>query len=498
MKILVDMSNSPHVLFFNPIIDKLEQNGHRVYITAREHAQTKELLDLYRRRYSLIGKHAGKSTLKKLVNSFGRVLGLARTIERINPDICLSHQSPYITYASFLKGKKNIYFFDNEKAKLQNLLTFPLATKIICPESITKKNRKFKKYPGVKEGVYLSNWKNKKISLDFLDGGTKKRILIRTEIKTAAYHRGESIFKLVKKLADKYNVIISTRNQKEAEEYKKLGTVLVLEKPVDGPSLINKVDLVMGGGGTMNREAAVFGKPVISLYSGELLDSDKYLINKGLMVHNTHPTEDLINKIMNKKPKNKDVLDMGKIATRGIVREIEECNLKKKLKLMFVVASRPNFMKVAPLVKETKKQGVDFSIFYVEQHKSKSMTGKIAEDLGLPLANYSLGINKIGGEKSKIGKGLDLIRSFARARGIIKKYNPSFVVVVGDVASSAYIALVAKISGFKVIHIEAGLRSFNNKMPEEGARKLIDKLSHIFFTTEPAANNNLLNEGKRR
>ena len=71
------MSNSPHVLFFRPIIKELEKRGHKVIITTREHAQTKQLLDLFGMKYTLIGKHAGKSIFKKLLNAISRVFELS-------------------------------------------------------------------------------------------------------------------------------------------------------------------------------------------------------------------------------------------------------------------------------------------------------------------------------------------------------------------------------------------------------------------------------------
>jgi predicted glycosyltransferase len=164
MKILIDISNSPHVLFFNPIIKELEKRGHEVIITAREHAQTLELLKIYGYKYELIGKHAGKNKFKKLLNALSRVFAIKKFIKQQKPDVCISHQSPYVIYAGFLSGIKRIYIFDNEHARLQNKLTFPAANKIICPEAITEfSGKKFVKYPGIKEAVYLRNLKIKDI-----------------------------------------------------------------------------------------------------------------------------------------------------------------------------------------------------------------------------------------------------------------------------------------------------------------------------------------------
>lgn len=323
MRILIDISNSPHVVFFRPIIKELEKRGHNVKIIAREHAQIKELLNLYGLKHKIIGKHAGKNIIKKLLNSFVRVINLANEIEKINPDVCISHQSPYIIYAAFLKGKKRIYIFDNDKAKLQNFPTFPLANKIICPEVIRIKGKKIVKYPGIKEAIYLSSWggipkgRNK---------GKRKKILIRTEISDAAYHKGKSMFDAIKNLPKKYHLIISPRTKQQEQEYKKIRGLKVLESPKDLVDLIQGVDLVVGGGGTMNRESIVLGKPVISTYSGDLLEVDKFLVKKGFMVHSKNIAEDLIDNVLKKGVKKNDFLLDGKRAKEIIIKEIEKLN----------------------------------------------------------------------------------------------------------------------------------------------------------------------------
>jgi len=323
MKILIDLSNSPHVLFFRPIIKKLEEKGHTVDIIARDHAQTKQLLDLFGMEYALIGKHAGKSIYKKLWNAISRVLEIARYISKKKPDLCLSQQSPYIIWAAFLKGRKSIYLFDNDQAKQQNSLTFPLATKIICPEAVKVKGKKFIKYPGVKEAVYISSWKFNYEGLEKIKKIKKKKILIRTEITSAAYHEGKDLLNLVKKLSKSYQIIISPRTKKQREAYKEIKEIIILDSPPDGPSLIKSVNLVMGGGGTMNREAATLGVPVISLYSGKLLEVDKDLIRQGLMIHQNELEDQTIEKLLKRGKQINNLENIGKEAIKKIICEIE-------------------------------------------------------------------------------------------------------------------------------------------------------------------------------
>ncbi len=169
---------------------------------------------------------------------------------------------------------------------------------------------------------------------------------------------------------------------------------------------------------------------------------------------------------------------------------------QKELKLMFVVASRPNFMKIAPLVKEAQKQKIKFSIFYTEQHKSELMSKVFFKELEIPKPDFNLNLKNKSKKNTKFSKGMRFILSIPRTISILKKDNPNIVIVVGDVISSSYVASISRLLRIPIAHVEAGLRSFNNKMPEEKSRKIIDKFSGLLFTTEKAANQNLLKEGK--
>ena len=137
MKILIDLTNTPHVLFFRPIIEKLKKAGHTVILTAREYSQTIPMLEFFNYDYYMLGKHAGKLKIKKAINLFERVLDLISFIKRYDPDIIVSHQSPYATLAGFLTGKKTVFIFDNE---IYLFNKFSCHNDIICSfiiESIT-------------------------------------------------------------------------------------------------------------------------------------------------------------------------------------------------------------------------------------------------------------------------------------------------------------------------------------------------------------------------
>lgn len=159
------------------------------------------------------------------------------------------------------------------------------------------------------------------------------------------------------------------------------------------------------------------------------------------------------------------------------------------MKIASIVGTRPNFMKIAPLVKEFKKnQNIEHVLIHTGQHYDDKMSGLFFDDLGIPKPDINLGIGTSTNEnimeelKTKLKKEL-------------KNQKPDLVVVVGDVNSTLAGAQAAHELGIKVAHVEAGLRSFDKSMPEEFNRIETDKISDFLFTTEKNGNENLENEG---
>jgi predicted glycosyltransferase len=299
MKIWFDITNSPHVLFFKPIIDVLKKDN-EIIITTRKHSQTIDLLKLYDMKYDVIGEHAGKSKIKKLFEYFSRMKRLYYYAKDKNIDTVVVHQSPYSMMPAFFLGiKKKVFIFDNETAQFQNMLAIPFATHVLCPEAITKKRIYFKKlikYPGIKESVYVKKTPSK----------IKKQIIMRPEPWSASYYSGKKdiLTPIINGLYDKWKIILLPRDQKQKEYYnKKFGKKVVIPKKIsDGPKLISESSIVIGAGGTMNREAVALGVPVISTYNGKVLAVDRWLIDKKLMYHYDVVTSETVEKcILNHK-----------------------------------------------------------------------------------------------------------------------------------------------------------------------------------------------------
>jgi UDP-N-acetylglucosamine 2-epimerase (non-hydrolysing) len=159
------------------------------------------------------------------------------------------------------------------------------------------------------------------------------------------------------------------------------------------------------------------------------------------------------------------------------------------LRLMCVVGARPNFMKIAPIMRAFGVQpGVRGTLVHTGQHYDKSMKASFFEELDIPEPDVDLGV----GSGSHAVQTAEIMRRF---EPVLEDTKADAVLVVGDVNSTIACALVAAKRGVRVIHVEAGLRSFDRQMPEEVNRVLTDQLSDLLFTTERSAGDNLAREG---
>ncbi len=154
-----------------------------------------------------------------------------------------------------------------------------------------------------------------------------------------------------------------------------------------------------------------------------------------------------------------------------------------------VAGARPNFMKIAPLMKAIVGDP-DFEaiLIHTGQHYDDNMSGQFFRDLGIPAPQFHLEV----GSGSHAQQTAEIMR---RIEPVLEQVRPAAVVVVGDVNSTAAAAIVAKKLGIDVVHAEAGLRSFDRSMPEEINRIVTDSIADLFLVTEESGRANLLREG---
>ena len=155
------------------------------------------------------------------------------------------------------------------------------------------------------------------------------------------------------------------------------------------------------------------------------------------------------------------------------------------MKLLLVAGARPNFMKIAALIRACKKLDVNYEVVHTGQHYDKMMSEIFFTEFELDPPNY----NMVVGSGTHAEQTAKIIEQFEEVYNISK---PDIVVVVGDVNSTLGCAIVvSKMPGGKLAHVEAGMRSFDRTMPEEINRMVTDCLADYFFITTKWAGNNL-------
>ena len=328
MKVWIDLTNSPHVNFFAGMINELRKK-HEVVLTCRPLANTIELLDIHGLPCDIIGRHYGKSIIKKGVGFILRISQLFVFLRKREIDVAISHSSFYSPVVAWLLGIRSIYLNDNEHAQ-GNMAAFVFADKIMVPEFLQlekiekqwSKGTKIIQYPGVKEGIYLWNYRPS-ISGNFkIDRGEdRKAIFVRPEPWTAQYYEGECNFidDLLIDLKDRFKIVLLPRGKVQEAYYRheRFAGITVPEKSITLADVMENCDLFIGAGGTMTREAAVLGIPTISIYRDKLLDVDSFLIEKGFMVHKRHLDAAFVMEFLDKVGKrlpDKQLLHKGKEA----------------------------------------------------------------------------------------------------------------------------------------------------------------------------------------
>ena len=302
------------------MINKLSKN-HKILCTSSNYREVVELSKIKNLNLQIIGKHGGSSQEGKLHSSIQRMNDLLDSIVKYSPDLTISFCSPEASRISYGLGIKHIAFSDSPHAEAVMRLSVPLVQKLLIPWVIPK--NEFVKYGISKKDVIhyraidasvivREKSKIENISIDH----TKKTIVIRPEESEASYILGkiesDEIIHEVSKKSKDYNVIVLARyNLQKKRLEKKFGKkVIIMDKVVDGKSLLTNTDLFIGSGGTMTAEAALMGIPTIS-YNGVPNYIEKYLVRVGLVKRqaNSRKILSMIKKMMKQAKSNKKKAD---------------------------------------------------------------------------------------------------------------------------------------------------------------------------------------------
>ncbi len=296
MRIWVDCTAAAHPLVLRPIVDRLQAQGHDVFITAREYGQTLGVLDRLGLPYTAVGEHGGASRLGKARALGGRSTRLAKLVWPQRPQLALAHGSVdlAVVSASFLIPSAQMQ--DYEYGGLQRQIAFRRARRVLVPDSIPldrlrrigARERKLVRFPGLKEEYYLAGFEPDPAVLDELglDRG-KVLVVLRPPPETSEYHAPNDVYgATLRRLAEaeeEAQAVLIPRTEEQGEAARALGAanLIVPERAIDAQSLIAHADLVVSAGGTMNREAVALGTPVFSTFSGRMGGVDEALIAAG-------------------------------------------------------------------------------------------------------------------------------------------------------------------------------------------------------------------------
>ena len=297
VRIWVDFTNTAHVIVLRPLVERLEAAGHEVALTARPLSHTVELLEQWGRPHTVIGRYGGVRRRDKALVAASRARRLIGWARGRRFDRALAHGSTDVPVVARALGIPNTTMFDYEWAALQHHLNCRLANRVLVPEAIPPerlarygaRGAKLVRYPGLKEEYYLADLEPDRTVLARL--GLKDPdvlCVVRTAPSYALYLGGSETPLLARVLrraaADsRTHTVVLARTDEQRADVRALGLerVMVPEHAVDGRSLVALADVLVSAGGTMNREAAVLGTPVWSMFEGRLGGVDELLVRDG-------------------------------------------------------------------------------------------------------------------------------------------------------------------------------------------------------------------------
>ena len=292
LKIWFDILTPKQVMFFRRAITLLRNSGHDVLCTSRHYREAVELARIKKLDLTIVGSHGGADRYDKLRESAIRTFELAEVVKRFGPDVAATFSSPEGARVAFGLGIRHIGFNDSPHAEAVARLTIPLTKKLLCPwiipysawsgYGIAKKN--ITRYRALDPAAWLKHDETPEVEQE------ENSILLRLEESKASYmvdrKRGTAkmIDEFVTELWQSAKIVLLCRYQDQiAEAEARYGSkVHVLKDVVNGTTLVKSSQLFIGAGGTMTAEAALLGKPTISVVPLQFY-VEKYLLKSGLV-----------------------------------------------------------------------------------------------------------------------------------------------------------------------------------------------------------------------
>jgi predicted glycosyltransferase len=292
LKIWFDILTPKQVMFFRRAIMLLRNSGHEVLCTSRKYREAVELARIKKVDITVVGRHGGADRYDKLRESACRMYELAEVVKRSGPDVAVTFSSPEGSRVAFGLGIRHIGFNDSPHAEAVAKLTIPLTSKLYCPWVIPRSawsgygiaKKDIVHYRALDPAAWLKHDDTPEVKQD------KKMILLRLEESKASYladkriRAAKMIDCFVNKLWQSANIVVLCRYEDQIAEVESHygDKVQVLRDVVDGTALIKSTQLFVGAGGTMTAEAALLGKPTISIAPIQFY-IEEYLVKSGLV-----------------------------------------------------------------------------------------------------------------------------------------------------------------------------------------------------------------------
>ena len=292
MRIWLDMANSPHPVLLGPVARDLEARGHELFVTTRDHAQTRDLTLLTWPNATVVGGESPTSRGAKARAIASRIVGLRVVLAPINVDAAVSLGSYAQIVAARSLGIPALTLMDYEYQPA-NHLSFRLACRVVVPSVFPDERlrrygaslKRVAKFYGFKEELYLDEVDADADPVELENG--RSLAVFRPPPEGALYHQqGNPLFDLVLRHAiecEKVQVVVLPRMVRQRSRYTKMAGVKAPEDAVDGLALLRSADIFVGAGGTMSREAALLGVRAYTTFAGRFAAVDAELIRRGLL-----------------------------------------------------------------------------------------------------------------------------------------------------------------------------------------------------------------------
>jgi predicted glycosyltransferase len=298
-KIWIDLDNTPHVPLFEPIVEELMARGFPLFVTARDAFQVCELADKQALGYLKVGRHYGRHRLLKGAGLIYRSAQLARFVIKEKPALAISHGARSQLLLGNWLNIPTVLMEDYEYCQFPPTMrpTWVIAPAIIPNALLPSRDGNIRKYSGIKENIY--SWKftpDASLLQELGIASSDLLVTVRPPATEAHYHNPQSE-RLFERFMDRAwrnpntRVVLLPRNWKQGQfirnhwpSWFKDDVTIIPSGAVDGLNLLWHSDLVVSGGGTMNREAAALGVPVYSIFRGKIGAVDRYLREQGKLV----------------------------------------------------------------------------------------------------------------------------------------------------------------------------------------------------------------------